>query len=230
MKINTKIIDYINSHKNQFELIPELDSVWEIKEKAIYPNVNCGNPVVELINATGEWLRLPAEVIEDRELIEWEIFEKLKDALDNHYLYDSFDWGDDRKEVDNLEDYLRIIKQERALEKDLDDSMDDKFKTYEEFIKYLADRAIGKTSIIIEEFNNCTYMHFEGYKKVTKEIINNKLYLNFQIGDRKLKAEWQAADNYAVWQICGYMGDDYSGYMLLPTNESDEYFCLYYHC
>lgn len=230
MKINTKIIDYINSHKNQFELIPELDSVWEIKEKATYPNVNCGNPVVELINAKGEWLRLPAEVIEDRELIEWEIFEKLKDSLDNQYLYDSWDWGDDRKAVDNLEDYLRLIKQERALEKDSDDATNDKLKTYEEFIKYLADRAIGDTSDIIEEFNNSTYLNFEGYKKVTKEIINNKLYLNFEIGDRKLKAEWQAGDNYGVWQTCGVIGDDYSGYMLLPTYNDDEYFCLNYVC
>ena len=103
---------------------------------------------------------------------EQEIFEKLKDSLDNQYLYDSWEWGDDRKEVDNLEDYLRIIKQERVLEKDLDDAANDELKTHKEFIKYLADRAVGDTSDIIEEFNNCTYVHFEGYKKVTKEIIN----------------------------------------------------------
>jgi hypothetical protein len=230
MKINTKIIDYINSHKDQFELIPELDSVWEIKEKTKYPNVNCGNPIVELINAKGEWLRLPAELVEERGLTEQEIFEKLKDALDNHYLYDSWDWSDDPKEVDNLEDYLRIIKQERALEKDLDDAANDELKTHKEFIKYLADRAVGDTTDIIEEFNNCTFVRFVGYKKVTKEIIDNDLYIHFIVDETKLKAKWQTIDNYAVWQISGYLGDDYSGYMLFPTYDDNEYFCLEYKC
>lgn len=161
---------------------------------------------------------------------EQEIFEKLKDALDNQYLYDSWEWGDDRKEVDNLEDYLRIIKQERALEKDLDDAANNELKTYKEFIKYLADRAIGDTSDIIEEFNNCTYVNFEGYKKVTKEISNNDLYLIFQIGESNFRAKWQAGDNYGVWQTCGIAGDDYSGYMLFPTHTKDEYFCLSYQC
>ncbi len=49
-------------------------------------------------------------------MTEQEIFEKLKEALDYDYLYDSYDCGD-KEEVDNLEDYLRIIKQERVLEK-----------------------------------------------------------------------------------------------------------------
>lgn len=163
-------------------------------------------------------------------MTEQEIFEKLKDALDNHYLYDSWDWGEERKPVDNLEDYLRIIKQERALEKDLDDAANDELKTHKEFIKYLADRAVGDTSDIIEEFNNCTCVHFEGYKKVTKEIINNDLYLIFQIGESNFRAKWQAGDNYGVWQTCGIAGDDYSGYMLFPTYDNDEYFCLDYRC
>lgn len=165
-------------------------------------------------------------------MTEQEIFEKLKEALDYKYLYDSWDWSgsDERKEVDNLEDYLRLIKQERALEKDLDDETEDRLRTHQEFINYLADKAIGNTEYIIEVFNNCTYVHFEGYKKVTKEIEDNNLYLIFQIGKSNFKAKWQAGDNYGVWQTCGIAGDDYSGYMLFPTHTKDEYFCLYYQC
>lgn len=161
---------------------------------------------------------------------EQEIFEKLKDALDYNYLYDSYDWGDERKEVDNLEDYLRLIKQERALEKDLDDDADRRLKTYQEFICYLSEKAVGDTRCIIEEFNNCTYVCFEGYRNVNKEVFDNKLYLHFQIGQIQFKAQWQAGDNYAVWQTCGYAGDDYSGYMLFPTHDEREYFCLSYQC
>lgn len=163
-------------------------------------------------------------------MTEQEIFEKLKEALDYSYLYDSWDWDDGSKEVDNLEDYIRLIKQERALEKDLDYATEDRLRTLTEFIDYLADKAIDNTAYIIEEFNNCTYVHFEGYKKVTKEIKDNDLYLNFQIGETNFKAKWQAGDNYAVWQTCGYTGDDYSGYMLFPTHTKDEYFCVNYHC
>lgn len=163
-------------------------------------------------------------------MTEQEIFEKLKKALDYKYLYDSWDWSDEQKEVDNLEDYLRIIKQERALEKDLEDAEMNRLNTYTEFINYLADKSIGDTEHIIEEFNNCTYVSFEGYKEVTKELVGNDLYLTFQIGATKLKAKWQARDNYAVWPTCGYAGDDYSGYMLFPTHTKDEYFCVNYHC
>ena len=159
-------------------------------------------------------------------MTEQEIFEKLKDALDNNYLQDS--WSMDDKEVDNLEDYLKLIKSERAIEKNLDDDADRRLGTYKEFIDYLADKAIGNTSNIIEEFNNCTYVNFEGYKQVIREIINNELYLVFQVKETKFKAHWQASDNYAVWQTCGICGDDYSGYMLFPTYKKDEYFCLSY--
>lgn len=163
-------------------------------------------------------------------MTEQEIFEKLKEALDYSYMYDRFGFGDEPKEVDNLEDYLRIIKQEREIEQDFEGAEMDRLNTYQEFINYLADEAIGNTEHIIEEFNNCTHVYFEGYKKVTKEIKDNDLYLNFQIGDTNFKAKWQARGNYAVWQTCGYSGDDYIGYMLFPTHTKDEYFCVNYHC
>lgn len=161
-------------------------------------------------------------------MTEQEIFEKLKDALDNNYLQDS--WGIYDKDADNLEDYLKLIKSERAIEKDLRDNERNEFVTYQKFISYLSDKSIGDTSNIIEEFNNCTYVNFEGYKQVTREIINNELYLVFKVKETKFKAHWQASDNYAVWQTCGICGDDYSGYMLFPTYKKDEYFCLSYQC
>ena len=85
---------------------------------------------------------------------EQEIFEKLKEALDNHYLYDSFDWSDDPKEVDNLEDYLRIIKQEREIEKDFEGAELNRLNTYQEFIHYLHDKAIGDKNSLIECFDD----------------------------------------------------------------------------
>lgn len=160
-----------------------------------------------------------------------EIFERLKEALDYQYLHDSWNIGaEDDKEVDNLDDYLVLIKRERAIEKDFNDSADNMMRTYKEFVSYLADRAIGDTSDIIEEFNNCDHVNFEGYKKVIKEIKDNELYIKFEVGETTFKAHWQAGGNYAVWQTCGYLGDDYSGYMLFPTHDKNEYFCLYYTC
>lgn len=164
-------------------------------------------------------------------MTEQEIFEKLKEALDYKYLYDSWDWSgsDERKEVDNLEDYLRLIKQEREIEKDFEGAELNRLNTYKEFIHYLHDKAIGNKDSLIEVFDNNDVNIFIGYKLVTKILINGKLYLEFEVDGAKFKAEWQAVDNYAVWQTCGVC-DDYSGYLLFPTYEDDEYFVLRYQC
>jgi hypothetical protein len=161
---------------------------------------------------------------------EQEIFEKLKEALDYKYLYDSYDWSDEQKEVDNIEDYLRLIKREREIEKDLDDAEFNRLKTYKEFINYLHEKAIGDKDSLIACFDGNDVNIFIGYKPVTKMLINDKLYLEFEVNDTKLKAEWQAIDNYGVWQTCGVCGDDYSGYLLFPTYEDNEYFVLWYKC
>lgn len=160
---------------------------------------------------------------------EQEIFEKLKEALDYDYLYDSYDW-EDKGEVDNLEDYLRIIKKERVLEKDMDDYASKQLNTYIEFIHYLHDKSIGNKDSLIECFDDNEVNIFIGYKPVTKKLIDGKLYLEFEVDDTKFKAEWQASDNYAVWQTCGVCGDDYSGYLLFPTYKDNEYFVLWYKC
>lgn len=159
-------------------------------------------------------------------MTEQEIFEKLKDALDYNYL--CTDFGD--TEVTNLEEYLRAIKQEREFEKSLAEDECNSLKTYQEFICYLSERAIGNKDYIIETFNDNEYNNFKGYLKVNKVVKDNKLMLEFEVDEVKLTAEWQTGDNYAVWQTCGICGDDYSGYLLFPTYNDDEYFCLWFKC
>lgn len=161
-------------------------------------------------------------------MTEHEIFEKLKEALDYNYMYDSFAFGEEQKEVNNLEDYLRIIKQGRELEKEFEDDELNRFNTYKEFIHYLHDKAIGNKDSLIECFDDNYINIFIGYKTVTKILIDGKLYLECEVDDNKFKAEWQASDNYAVWQTCGSCGDDYTGYLLFPTHQDNEYFVLWY--
>jgi hypothetical protein len=159
-------------------------------------------------------------------MTEQEIFEKLKEALDYQYLFTN--WGE--TEVDNLEDYLRAIKQEREIEKNFEDAELNRRNTYEEFIHYLHDKAIGNKDILIECFDGNEVNIFIGYKTVTKMLIDGELYLEFEDDDDKFKAKWHASDNYAVWQTCGVCGDDYSGYLLFPTYKDNEYFVLWYKC
>ena len=161
-------------------------------------------------------------------MTEQEIFEKLKEALDYNYMYDSFAFGEEQKEVNNLEDYLRIIKQEREIEKEFENAELNRLNTYKEFIHYLHDKAIGNIDSLIERFGDNDVNIFIGYKQVTKKLIDGKLYLECEVDDTKIKAEWQAIDNYAVWQTCGICGDDYSGYLLFPTYKDNEYFVLWY--
>lgn len=159
-------------------------------------------------------------------MTEQEIFEKLKDALDHQYLLTDFGGT----EVTNLEEYLRAIKFERQLESDYENEAKERQRTYQEFIHYLNDYAIGNKDYIIDAFDNNDYNKFKGYVKVEKIIKDNKLYLRFEVDDVKLTADWQPGDNYGVWQKCGICGDDYSGYLLFPTYKEDEYFCLEYTC
>ena len=161
-------------------------------------------------------------------MTEQEIFEKLKEALDYNYMYDSFAFVEEQKEVNNIEDYLRIIKQEREIEKEFEDAELNRFNTYKEFIHYLHDKAIGNKDSLIKCFDDNDVNIFIGYKVVTKILIDGKLYLEFEVDDTKFKTEWQASDNYAVWQTCGECGDDYSGYLLFPTYKDNEYFVLWY--
>ena len=91
-------------------------------------------------------------------------------------------------------------------------------------------RIIGDTDEIIVAFDSNMYNEFKGYVKVNKVIKDNELYLEFEVDGSKLTAIWQPGDNYGVWQQCGYEADDYSGYLLFPTYDKAEYFCLRYSC
>ena len=82
-------------------------------------------------------------------MTEQEIFEKLKEALDYEYLCTDFGGT----EVTNLDEYLRAIKQEREIEKYFAETECDSLKTYQEFIHYLSEKAIGNTNYIIEAFD-----------------------------------------------------------------------------
>lgn len=159
-------------------------------------------------------------------MTEQEIFEKLKEALDYDYLLTDFGGI----EVTNLEEYLHAIKTERKLEKYYKEELRLTYNTSNEFINYLNDKAVGDISSLIECFATNDYNMFIGYKKVIKEVVDNKLYLHFEHDGCKLNAEWQPRDNYGVWQQCGMAGDDYSGYLLFPTHNEDEYWCMYYRC
>lgn len=103
-----------------------------------------------------------------------------------------------RTEVTNLEEYLCAIKMEHTLEKHFDESERNLRITYQEFIHYLSERAIGNKDYIIEAFDNNEFNNFKGYLKVNKVIKDNKLMMEFEVDNMKLTAEWQAGDNYAV--------------------------------
>ena len=118
----------------------------------------------------------------------------------------------------------------RDMDREIDEYDTIQAKTYQAFINYLSDRAIGDTREIIVAFDNNMYNEFKGYVQVNKVIKDNELYLEFEVDGNKLTALWQPGDNYGVWQRCGYEADDYSGYLLFPTYGKDEYFCLKYSC
>ena len=112
------------------------------------------------------------------------------------------------------------------------DAMSADLKFYRALIEYLADRAIGDKSQIIEAIDGNDHNWLIGYVNVEKSLNSmQQLILEFEIekGGGKYRAEWQPSDNYACYQTCGY-GDDYSGFLLFPTYKDDEYFCIGYTC
>jgi hypothetical protein len=105
-------------------------------------------------------------------------------------------------------------------------------KFWKDFWDYITDKAVGDKMKIIEAIADNSHNWSEGYVKVEKSINDRQeLVIKFtnSKGD-KYTATWQPSDNYACWQTCGYFGDDYSGYLLFPTYNDDEYFCVYYNC
>lgn len=105
-------------------------------------------------------------------------------------------------------------------------------KFWKEFWEYITDKAIGDKLSLIQTVHDNEHNWSEGYVKVKKRINEKQeLLLDFTTskGDKRT-ATWQPSDNYACWQTCGMVGDDYSGFLLMPTHKDDEYFCIYYMC
>lgn len=131
------------------------------------------------------------------------------------------------KELGNLVD--------NALSKGTEESFSEwmhqkqELETYRAFIDYLVNDCIGDKNTLLETFNDNSYSLYVGKVDVTKKLQKNDLFLFFEVEGGHYKAEWQARDNYAVWQTCE-MEDNYRGYLLFPTLDDNVYFCLYYEC
>lgn len=100
------------------------------------------------------------------------------------------------------------------------------------FLEYITEKAVGDKLALLQAVYDNDHNWVEGYVKVTKRIgEKQKLLLDFTTSKgEKRTATWQPSDNYACWQTCGIVGDDYSGFLLMPTCKDDEYFCIYYQC
>lgn len=105
-------------------------------------------------------------------------------------------------------------------------------KFWNDFMEYITENAVGDKLSLIQTVHDNEHNWSEGYVKVKKRINEKQeLLLDFTTskGDKRT-ATWQPSDNYACWQTCGMVGDDYSGFLLMPTHKDDEYFCIYYQC
>ena len=105
-------------------------------------------------------------------------------------------------------------------------------KFWNDFMEYITENAVGDKLSLIQTVHDNEHNWSEGYVKVKKRINEKQeLLLDFTTseGDKRT-ASWQPSDNYACWQTCGMVGDDYSGFLLMPTHKDDEYFCIYYQC
>lgn len=105
-------------------------------------------------------------------------------------------------------------------------------KFWNDFMEYITENAVGDKLSLIQTVHDNDHNWSEGYVKVQKRINEKQeLLLDFTTSKgNKYTAEWQPSDNYACWQTCGMVGDDYSGFLLMPTHKDDEYFCIYYQC
>ena len=65
--ITRNIQTYIKNRPDRFPSVPEIGEEWFLEREVTYPNVNQGNPVLELINGEGSWLRLPKRLVEEGE-------------------------------------------------------------------------------------------------------------------------------------------------------------------
>lgn len=128
--------------------------------------------------------------------------------------------------------FLRSLRQQNEENQMWMQEVTERNKFWEDFMEYITENAVGNKLSLIQTVHDNEHNWSEGYVKVQKRINKKQeLLLDFTTskGDKRT-ATWQPSDNYACWQTCGMMGDDYSGFLLMPTSKNDEYFCIYYQC
>ena len=124
------------------------------------------------------------------------------------------------------------LEQQHADDKMWMQEVTERNKFWNDFMEYITENAVGDKLALIQTVHDNEHNWSEGYVKVKKRINEKQeLLLDFTTskGDKRT-ATWQPSDNYACWQTCGMVGDDYSGFLLMPTHKDDEYFCIYYQC
>lgn len=124
------------------------------------------------------------------------------------------------------------LEQQHADDKLWMQEVNERNKFWNDFMEYITENAVGDKLSLIQTVHDNEHNWSEGYVKVKKRINEKQeLLLDFTTskGDKRT-ATWQPYDNYACWQTCGMVGDDYSGFLLMPTHKNDEYFCIYYTC
>ena len=127
-------------------------------------------------------------------------------------------------------DYLRSLREKNEENQLWMQEVTERNNFWNDFMEYITEKAVGDKLALIQTVHYNEHSWSEGYVKVQKRINEKQeLLLDFTTskGDKRT-AKWQPSDNYACWQTCGIEGDDYSGFLLMPTYKDDEYFCIYY--
>lgn len=175
--------------------------------------------------------------MENKELLKL-VIETGQDFLAK-YFFNNIDYNLQSQEFKNMDELLEkfqkyvesniteTIKLIQEVENnDSQDEWIDNEKIFnKEFINYLAEKAIGDTSSIIEDVNNTSQRVFLGYINVTKILDkDNRILLKYVYNDDVSTAKWLDSSNYAI----SYNSYSESGYMLLPTNQYNVYFLMFY--
>ena len=115
--------------------------------------------------------------------------------------------------------------------KDCYDELIKEKNSYKAFLEYLTDKAIGDTKEILYALKSVHYWEFCGYVTVEKEIDKEqKINLRFTNEGKEYTAIWVPTDNYAIWEISdSYTPDSHCGFLLFPTLEDNNYFCIWYN-
>lgn len=145
-------------------------------------------------------------------------------------------WLDEQR-IEAINMAVKSLQKETVSEENEENQMwtqelTERNKFWKDFVDYITEYAVGDKLPLIQTVHDNELNRSEGYVKVQKRINEKQeILLDFTTskGDKRT-ATWQPSDNYACWQTCGMMGDDYSGFLLMPTYKNDEYFCIYYEC